>query len=156
MRYDSHEETPTRRQFLRSGLIGVAACMAYPIVRVPEVLAESADAGRVRFTVLSAGACRPCRKFIDRLIEGNRAELSRCFPEGAEVFFVLGKELENLPARAIAIGDCASCFREKAALFIPGCPPSEQIVRETILRAHGDFKRTEHPDGKSAVLFGLD
>jgi len=91
---------------------------------------------------------------MDRFIAANREELSKCFPDGAEVFFVLGTNPGKIPLRAIAVGDCASRFRGEAALFIPGCPPIEQEVREVILRGRKKFERMEDPRGKGAALFG--
>jgi len=152
--HSADKNRPTRRQFLRSGLACAAGCAACSVFRGPGLSAQTLDSSRVRFTVLGERACRPCRLLIHRFIGRNRAELSRCFPDGAEVFFVLGKEPESIPARSIAIGNCTLCFRGKAALFVPGCPPTEPKVMEAILRSRREFERIERPEGKLAVLFG--
>jgi hypothetical protein len=157
MQFFFDEKIRTRRQFLRSGLAAMTGWMALSVIPSRESISQTLDAANqspVRFTVLDGRACRPCRIFMDRFIARNRSELSRYFPEGAEIFFAIGKEHRNLPPRTIAVGKCTACFIGKAALYVPGCLPTEQNLRETIFRAKNEFGRMENSRGKTALLFG--
>ena len=143
----------SRRRFISSGArtLVLAACA---IRALPGPTFGAQTKKRVTFKVLNGKACGACRKLCEQLLKKRYTELEKCFPEGVEVTFAIGKNNNSIPRRTIALGKCSKHLQKKAPLFIDGCVPKENGVVNAIKKASRNRGKTVQARKRHKDLFG--
>ncbi len=73
-------------------------------------------------TVLDANSCSACQSTLLLFLARYKDRIFDYFPANARIHVVIGKGHAQVPDRALLVGNCTACHRERG-LFVPGCPP---------------------------------
>ena len=95
-------------------------------------------------TVLDGGACSACQSTLLLFLKSYKDRLLDYFPAEFPIHIAIGKNLTEVPAGTLCIGNCVAAHRGRG-LFVPGCPP----VSSGILAALGQ-SAVDTADGRIA------
>lgn len=80
--------------------------------------------------IYEAGACSACISTAMLFLQHFSDELREYQIEDGKIHVALGKDVEDVPAGTIVIGNCAAMYKSRGP-FAKGCPPvASQIYRE--------------------------